>query len=82
MAGVTHVRRSDGEPHDDLTRLCDAMTLGLPAGVKAIILLDEGDAAGMVAHGYDEDAEVSEALARHHRAWRIHQQQKQEGEPT
>lgn len=55
------VRRTVDQPHDRLTRLCDAMIAALEAdaehrdGDKAVIMLDDGDRGGIVIHGYGED---------------------------
>jgi len=67
---ITDVRKSEGEPHDRLTRLCAAMTDALERElgpddepVRAIIMLDTRDRGGMQLHGYD-GREERLALAR------------------
>lgn len=56
-------RRTEGQPHDRLTRICDAMTGALEAqaeyrdGDKAVIMLtnDAAGEGGIGMHGYDDD---------------------------
>lgn len=66
--------RTEGEPHDRLTRLCAAMTTTLDAhpehqaGDKCVVFLDDGDRGGMVLHGYDDDTEAVADLLMHLRA--------------
>jgi hypothetical protein len=61
---MTDARRTEGEPHDRLTRLCDAMTRTLEAhpeydaNVKAVLFLDDGERGGIVLHGYDDDTDA------------------------
>lgn len=67
------VRRSEGEPHDHLTRLCAAMTDALEAqpgseGVKAVVMLDDGERGGIQLHGYDDDTDAMVDLFVHLRA--------------
>lgn len=67
-------RRTEGQPHDRLTRLCDAMTSALEADPehresdKAIIMLDDGRKGGIVLHGYDSDTDAMADLLTHLRA--------------
>lgn len=48
------------EPHDRLTRLCDAMTDALENHaeysdeIRCAVFLSDGDKGGIVLHGYDE----------------------------
>ena len=62
------------EPHDPLTRLCDAMTEALVAhpeyaeGIRCAIFLDNGERGGMVLHGYDDDFEAVTDLLLHLKA--------------
>lgn len=65
--------RTEGEPHDRLTRLCDAMTRTLEAhpeyqeGDKCVVFLDSDvdRAGGLVMHGYDSDSEALADLFMH-----------------
>jgi len=67
-------RRTEGKPHDRLTRLAAAMTAALEAdpeyrdGDKAIVMLDDGSGSGIVLHGYDDDAQAMTDLLCHLRA--------------
>ena len=68
-------RRTEGEPHDRLTRLCAAMTDALERDpeyaetVKCIVFLDDGDRGGIQLHGaWEDDAEAMTALLVHLRA--------------
>lgn len=53
--------RSVDEPHDRLTRLCDAMIDALRAqpevsdADRCVIFLTDGDRGGAVLNGYDDD---------------------------
>lgn len=66
--------RSEGEPHDRLTRVCDAMVGALEAhpesaeGDKCIVFLTDDEYGGMVLHGYDDDAEAMADLLMHIKA--------------
>jgi hypothetical protein len=65
--------RTEGEPHDRLTRLCDAMTAALEAhpergAEKCAIFLQDGERGGLVLHGYDDDTEALADLFMHLRA--------------
>jgi hypothetical protein len=67
-------RRSEGEPHDRLTRLAAAMTAALEAdpgyrdGDKAIVMLDDGTRGGICLHGYDDDVQAMTDLICHLKA--------------
>jgi hypothetical protein len=71
---MTDARRSEGAPHDRLTRLCDAMTQTLEAhpeyrdGDKAMLFLDDGKRGGIVLHGYDADVDAMTDLLMHLKA--------------
>jgi hypothetical protein len=71
---VSNARRTEGQPHDRLTRLCDAMTAALEAdpeyreGDKAVIMLDDGSRGGIVLHGYDSDTDAMADLIMHLKA--------------
>jgi hypothetical protein len=67
------VNRSEGEPHDRLTRLCAAMTDALDAhpergDEKCIVFLQDTERGGLVLHGYDDDTEAMVDLFMHMRA--------------
>lgn len=63
--------RTEGEPHDRLTRLCAAMTEALDAhpehgDEKAIVFLQASDGrGGIVLHGYDDDVDAMADLLVH-----------------
>jgi hypothetical protein len=60
------VRRTEGQPHDRLTRLCEAMGDALKAhpeyrdGDKAIVMLVDDKRLGIGLHGYDDDPDAAE----------------------
>lgn len=61
------------EPHDRLTRICDAMTDTLEAhpeyrNDKCIVFLDGDEMSGLVMHGYEDDIEAAVHLFMHLRA--------------
>jgi hypothetical protein len=68
--------RTEGVPHDRLTRLCDAMARALEAdaeyqeGDRCIIFIDSEteQRGGLVMHGYDDDTEALSAIFMHLRA--------------
>lgn len=59
------------QPHDRLTRICDAMTNtfdGHPehhAGDRCMVFLDDGKRGGLVLHGYHDETEAMVALFGH-----------------
>jgi len=63
--------RTEGIPHDRLTRICDAMTTAMDVHPevheedKAIVFLDDGKMAGMVLHGYTDDVDAIADLLMH-----------------
>lgn len=71
---MADVRRTEGEPHDKLTRLCAVMTDALEAAaeysddVKCIVFLDDGDRGGIQLYGYDDDTDAMVDLFVHLRA--------------
>lgn len=71
MALTRNARRSEDEPMDDHTRLCnEALKLleehaEVPGNFKAIIMLDFNKRGGLVAHGFEDDEEYLTALLRH-----------------
>jgi hypothetical protein len=72
---VSGERRTEGEPHDRLTRLCAAMTDALDAhperegDERCIVFLHGAGRGGIVLHGYDgDDAEALADLLVHLRA--------------
>ena len=68
------VTRTEGEPHDRLTRICDRMTATfdmhpeLHPSDKCMVFLDDGERGGLVLHGYDDDTEAMVNLLMHLRA--------------
>lgn len=68
------VTRTEGEPHDRLTRLADTMSKALEAdpeyraGDKAIVFLDDGKRGGIQLFGYDDDVEAMADLLIHLKA--------------
>ena len=61
------------EPHDRLTRLCDAMTEALEAHPergeeKVIVFLQDGERGGLVLNGYEKDTDAMVDLLVHLRA--------------
>jgi hypothetical protein len=71
---MTEPTRTEGKPHDRLTRMCDAMTNTLDThpehqdGDRAIVMLDDGTNGGIVLHGYDNDIAAITDLLVHLRA--------------
>lgn len=63
--------RSEGEPHDRLTRICDAMSATMDAhpevheNDKAMIFIDDGKRGGIVLHGYESDVDALADLLTH-----------------
>lgn len=57
---MSEVRRTEGEPHDEATRLAGQMADALPEreGLHAIALVYVGDRGGICLHGYDDDTEA------------------------
>lgn len=66
--------RSEGTPHDRLTRITDAMTTTLEGHPEAtgdercLVLLYDGTEGGIVMNGYEDDAEAIVDLLVHLRA--------------
>ena len=71
---MSDARRSEGEPHDRLTRIADRMITAAErqpehrAGDKTIIFLDDGDRGGIVLAGYDDDMDAMADLFVHLKA--------------
>jgi hypothetical protein len=71
---MTETRRTEGVPHDRLTRMCDRMTKTFDlhpehrSTDKCMVFLDDGDVGGLVMHGYDNDFEAMTDLLMHLRA--------------
>lgn len=71
MALARNARRSDDEPIDLHTRLCnEALQLlekhpEVPDDFKAIITIDFNKHGGSVAHGFEDDDAFLTALLRH-----------------
>jgi hypothetical protein len=70
-ANNNHLKRTQGKPHDRLTRICDAMGKAMDAhpetrlGDKAIIFLDDGQHGGISLHGYNNDVDAMADLLVH-----------------
>lgn len=65
--------RTEGEPHDRLTRLCAAMTDALDAhpergDERCIVFLQDAERGGLQLHGYEDDTEAMADLFMHLRA--------------
>jgi hypothetical protein len=62
------------EPHDRLTRLCEAMTDALEAHpemsdeVKCVVFLQDGERGGLQLHRYDDDSDAIVDVLMHLRA--------------
>lgn len=71
---MTSPRRTEDQPHDRLTRICDRVTTAIDADPehqpedKAIIMLDDGEKGGLVLHGYDNDVDAMADLLTHLKA--------------
>jgi hypothetical protein len=71
MMEVSDVTRTEGEPHERLTRIADRMTDAMDADPevrdtdKCIVFLDDGERAGMCLHGYTDDREAIVSLLMH-----------------
>jgi hypothetical protein len=63
--------RTEGEPHDKLTRLCAVMTAALEADpdytdeIKCMVFLDDGKRGGLQLHNYNNDTEAMADLFVH-----------------
>jgi hypothetical protein len=61
---MSDAKRTEGEPHDRLTRLTAVMTDALEAdpegseSTKCVIFLRDGNRAGVQLHGYESDIEA------------------------
>jgi len=66
--------RTEGAPHDRLTRICDAMARTFDEhperheGDKCMVFIDDGTRGGIVLNGYDNDTDGMAALLTHLRA--------------
>lgn len=71
---MSQARRTEGKPHNRLTRICDAMTETMDQhperreGDKAIVFLDDGTRGGIVLHGYENDVDAMADLIMHLKA--------------
>jgi len=71
---VSDATRTEGEPHDRLTGLCDVMTKALRAdpgcddAVKCAVFLQDGDRGGLVLDGYENDVDAIADLFMHLKA--------------
>ena len=67
-------KRTEGEPHDRLTRICDKMTNTLRAhpeasdDVRCVVFLQDGERGGLVINGYDDDSDAVVDVLMHLRA--------------
>lgn len=63
------VKRSEGEPHDRLTKICDEMAVVLgdkgDGSEKCVIFLQDGERGGLVMYGYEDDTEAMADLLMH-----------------
>lgn len=65
------IRRTEGESHNRLTRMSEAMVNALEAhpehrdGDKAIVFLMDSERGGIVFHGYDRDDDALGDLFMH-----------------
>lgn len=63
--------RSEGKPHDRLTRICEAMCDAMDAHPerhsddKAIVFLTSTKKGGIQLHGWDDDIDAMAALLTH-----------------
>lgn len=66
--------RSEGSPHDRLTRITDAMTDTLDEHPEAtgeercLVFLSDDEGGGIVMHGYEDDAEAITDILIHLKA--------------
>ena len=66
--------RTEGQPHDRLTRICDRMTKTFDmhpehlSTDKCIVFLEDGKMGGLSLHGYDDDTEAMVDLLMHLKA--------------
>jgi hypothetical protein len=71
---MSDVTRTEGQPHDRLTRLCAAMTAALESApeyaptVKCVVFLDDRDRAGLQTFGYEDDLDAAVNVFMHLRA--------------
>jgi hypothetical protein len=71
---MTPPRHTDGEPHDRLTRIADAVLDAVRAhpeyrdGDRAIVLLDDGHNGGIGLGGYDEPLDALADVLTHAKA--------------
>jgi hypothetical protein len=66
-------KRTEGQPHDRLTRLCAVMTDALDADrergdEKAVVFLQDGRQSGLQMHGYENDSDALVDVLMHLRA--------------
>jgi hypothetical protein len=66
--------RTEGVPHDRLTRIGDAMTVAFDVhaehreGDRCIVFLQDGQMGGIAIHGYEDDSTAIVDLLLHIRA--------------
>lgn len=71
---MSDVRRTEGQPHDRLTRICDKMTQTFDLHPehheddKCMVFLDDGHRGGLVIHGYEDEISAMADLLMHLKA--------------
>jgi hypothetical protein len=71
---MSHEHHTLNDPHDRLTRLCDAAIKAVdahpecPEDLKFIIMIDDGHQGGIGAHGYEGPGELLINLYEHTKA--------------
>ncbi|HEY1437346.1 MAG TPA: hypothetical protein VGG82_07575 [Casimicrobiaceae bacterium] len=71
---MSDARRTEGEPHDRLTRIADRLLAVVEAdleyrdGDKCIVFMDDGKRGGIGIHGYDSDVDAMADLLVHLKA--------------
>lgn len=74
---LTRHRRSDGEPFDRLTKLCEVMLQAAEASPlyreedRFVLLMDDDSHGGAVVVGYENDAETLICLIAHVEAFAL-----------
>lgn len=67
---MSRTRRTEGEPHDALTRIGERMLDAMPDDdeLRAVVLLWRDDRAATCLGGFDDDLEAVAAMLAHLRA--------------
>jgi len=50
--------RSEGEPHDELTRIAARMLDVTPDDVRSVVMVERDGRLGTALHGFEDDAEA------------------------